>query len=244
MNTIRLALLTDIHANLAALEAVLAALEREPGLQHIYCLGDLIGIGTDTNEVLEILFARADFTSVRGNHEEGVLALVEGKPPASPPGLEEHHRWVADQLDRRYVPKLAALPRSLAVEHGGVRLFLAHYHLDAEQRFLPIDPQPTAEKLDTHYQGHPAQVVCTGHHHDGHWVISTARVYVNPGALGCGPRPVARYGLITITEHGVGIDRREVPYANRAFLDSYERRQVPGREFILERFHGNQHRRL
>jgi predicted phosphodiesterase len=187
--------------------------------------------------------ARQDFTSVMGNHEEAVFAVREGKPPALPPALAEHAHWVAAQLDRRFLPKLRALPRVLEVEHNGVRCFFAHYHLDAEQRYLPIDPQPTAEKLDAHYQGHPAHVVGTGHHHDGHWLPSPARIYVNPGALGCGPRPVARYGLITITEHGVGIDRREVPYDNRDFLASYERLQVPGREFILERFHGNQHLR-
>ena len=80
------------------------------------------------------------------------------------------------------------------------------------QQLLPIEPEPSLEKLDAHYGGHSAAAILTGHHHDGHYFQTPERLYLNPGALGCGPRPVARYALLTLGEDGIGVERREVAY--------------------------------
>ena len=234
----KIGIITDVHGNAPALRAVLADLAREDDVDCVYGAGDLIGIGPDTNEVLDLLFSLKAFSSVAGNHEDCILALVAGNPPGSPPGVEEHHQWVADSLDRRFLPQLEALPRVLAPRHGDRELFIAHYHLDAEQKLLPIDPEPTVRKLESHYAEHPAAAILTGHHHDGHYLQTPERVYLNPGALGCGPEPVARYAVLTLGEDGIGVERREVAYDRDSFFRSYEKRAVPDREFILPRFHG------
>ena len=231
----KIGFITDVHGNAAALRAVLAELAREDDLAHIYGAGDLIGIGTDTNEVLELLFGLPAFSGVAGNHEDCILALLAGAVPNSPPDMEEHHRWVAAGLDRRFVPQLQALPRFLAPHHGDLELFVAHYHLDAAQKLMPIDPEPTLEKLDSHYAEHPAAAMLTGHHHDGHFFERPGRVYLNPGALGCGTQPVARYAVLTLGKDGIGVERREVAYDWEQFLRSYHERNVAGGDLILER---------
>jgi hypothetical protein len=45
--------------------------------ERIYCLGDMIGIGPDTNEVLGLLFSRMDSSMITGNHDEAILALLK-----------------------------------------------------------------------------------------------------------------------------------------------------------------------
>jgi predicted phosphodiesterase len=50
----KIALISDIHGNSSALKAVLKKIEEDIGIEHIYWLGDLIGIGYETNEVLEL----------------------------------------------------------------------------------------------------------------------------------------------------------------------------------------------
>jgi predicted phosphodiesterase len=234
----KIAVITDVHGNAPALRAVLAELEQEDGLSHIYGVGDYIGVGPDTNEVLELLFALPTFVGIAGNHEDCILALLAGDPPGSPPGLEEHHEWVANELDRRFLPELQALPRVLSPLHGDLELFIAHYHLDTEQKLMPIDQDPTLNKLEAHYDEHHAAVVLTGHHHDGHFLERPGRVYLNPGALGCGPDPVARYAVLTLSEDGIDVQRREAAYDRESYLKVYEQRAVPDRAFILERFHG------
>lgn len=234
----KIGFITDVHGNAPALRAVLGELEREDDLQCIYGAGDLIGIGPDTNEVLDLLFSLPEFASAAGNHEDCILRLLANEPPGSPPGIEEHHRWIADELDRRYLPQLQALPRVLPPRHGDMELFIAHYHLDTEQQLMPIDQEPTLEKLETHYVEHPAAAILTGHHHDGHFFERPGRVYLNPGALGCGPGPVARYAVITLGAVGIRVERREVAYDREPFLRSYHERDVPDRDYLLERFHG------
>ena len=235
---IKVGYITDVHGNAPALRAVLAELGREDDLCHIYGGGDLIGIGPDTNEVLELLFGLPSFSSVAGNHEHCILALLTGEVPSSPPGMEEHHQWVAADLDRRILPQLQALPRFLAPRQDDAEFFIAHYHLDTEQELLPIDPEPTLAKLDAHYAEHPAAAVLTGHHHDGHFFERPGRVFLNPGALGCGRQPVARYAVLTLGEDGIDVDRREVAYDWEGLLRSYHERNVPGGTFILERVFG------
>ena len=230
----KIGFITDVHGNAPALRAVLAELAREDDLAHIYGAGDLIGIGPDTNEALEMLFGLPSFASAAGNHEDCILALLAGETPRSPPDMEAHHEWIADDLDRRFLPQLRALPRALAPRHGDRELFVAHYHLDATQNLLPIDPEPSLEKLDAHYENHPAAAVLTGHHHDGHFFARPGRVFVNPGALGCGHAPVARYAVLTLDEEGIGVERREVTYDWERFLRSYQQLEVPNRESILE----------
>lgn len=235
----KIGFITDVHGNASALRAVLAELAREDDLAHIYGGGDLIGIGPDTNEVLEMLFGLPAFASASGNHEDCILALVVGEEPNSPPGMEEHHQWIAADLDRRYLPQLQALPRFLGPRHGDVELFIAHYHLDAKQKLTGIDPYPSLKKLDAHYAGHPAAAMLTGHHHDGHLFERPGRAYVNPGALGCGLEPVARYAVITFGAESIEVERRVVPYDREPFLRSYHERNVPNRAFILEQVHGH-----
>ena len=65
----KLAIVSDIHANLAALEAVLEDIEGEK-VDKIYCLGDVIGYGPDPRECLELAL---DFPiNLLGNHEEAI----------------------------------------------------------------------------------------------------------------------------------------------------------------------------
>lgn len=75
----KIGVIADIHGNAPALKAVLNEFDLRRDIEHIYCLGDMIGIGPDTNEVLTILFARSDVSMITGNHDEAVLALQKGK---------------------------------------------------------------------------------------------------------------------------------------------------------------------
>ncbi len=63
----RQAIISDIHSNLEALEAVLRDIDNQ-NIDHIYCLGDIIGYGPNPNEVTEIIKKRK-ISSVIGNHD-------------------------------------------------------------------------------------------------------------------------------------------------------------------------------
>lgn len=71
----RTCVVSDIHANLHALEAVLEAIDGE-GADELWCLGDLVGYGPRPNECTRIVRERADVCLV-GNHDLGVLGQLD-----------------------------------------------------------------------------------------------------------------------------------------------------------------------
>jgi diadenosine tetraphosphatase ApaH/serine/threonine PP2A family protein phosphatase len=72
---LRVAVVSDIHANLHGLEAVLEAIDADPP-DELWCLGDLVGYGPRPNEVVEIVRERAHVCLV-GNHDLGVLGRLD-----------------------------------------------------------------------------------------------------------------------------------------------------------------------
>jgi predicted phosphodiesterase len=71
----RIAIFSDIHANLHALEAVLADIDRE-GVDELWCLGDVVGYGPRPNECVDLVRARADLC-LCGNHDLAVLGSID-----------------------------------------------------------------------------------------------------------------------------------------------------------------------
>jgi len=237
----KLAVMTDIHGNLPALRAVLRQIDAAGDIGRICCLGDMIGIGPDTNEVLGVLTERNDVFYTVGNHERAVLHIANGK--GCLPGHEtaySHHQWIAERLDPVYLPFLQSLPDRIEAEEEDCSLFMAHYHLQADGEFVPIDSSPNGEKLDAMYAGTDFDVVCFGHHHPVHLFRTERRTYLNPGSLGCHHQPLARYGMIRTNGGEAIVELKEASYDNRAFLQSYFDLEVPDRDFIVNVFHGNQ----
>ena len=107
----RIAILSDIHGNLVALERVLSDL-RARGVDRVVCLGDVVGYGPDPKECLDLTRAACDVI-VSGNHERGVVqpAIAMNWAPLARAGLE-HARDVLHQDD---CDALAALPMTFTM---------------------------------------------------------------------------------------------------------------------------------
>ena len=71
----RLAIISDIHSNLPALEAVLEAVEGSDA-EHVWCLGDLVGYGADPDACTRLVSERCELSLV-GNHDLAVLGEIE-----------------------------------------------------------------------------------------------------------------------------------------------------------------------
>ena len=94
----QIAIVSDIHANLEALEVVLADIKRR-GIRDIVCLGDIIGYGPNPRECLQKLMHCKAVTM--GNHEEAVLYYGEDFNPKAREAID----WTRDQLNRPDCPK-------------------------------------------------------------------------------------------------------------------------------------------
>ena len=97
----RYLVLSDLHSNLEALEAVLAV-ARTPGYERTLVLGDIVGYGADPNPVVEIQRGLPGLVAIRGNHDRVAASLEEAD------GFNEAARqsalWLAEDVLRRAAP--------------------------------------------------------------------------------------------------------------------------------------------
>jgi len=87
------AIISDIHANIQALEAVLADADAA-GAERFWCLGDVVGYGARPLECLEIVRERCGSQIIKGNHEQAVITGPEGFNPLASQAIT----WTRDSL--------------------------------------------------------------------------------------------------------------------------------------------------
>lgn len=102
----RLAIISDIHANLEALEQVLADIEAAEA-DRLVCLGDIVGYGADPSACLDLVRERADIC-VLGNHDAAVFSLTERA--FFNPNARLAVDWTAAQLSADDIAYLKGLP--------------------------------------------------------------------------------------------------------------------------------------
>ena len=160
MTAMRLALFSDIHANLQALQACMAHAHAQ-GATQLAFLGDLVGYGGSPSAVLDtVMQAVQDGAwAVRGNHDE--LAL---HPPQQVQHTgEQGAQWTHDQLAPVHTEFLDRLP--LMAQHGSVLLVHASAHQPA--RWPYVDNSIMAERSMTAAGDIDARIryVFSGHVH-------------------------------------------------------------------------------
>jgi predicted phosphodiesterase len=229
--------LTDVHANLPALEAAISAIE-VARCDEIIHLGDAIGIGPFPAETLETLLSLSSFHSVMGNHDAW---FVEGVPSELPPhmseGEAEHFRWTHAQLNPGMRAIVEAWPYSINMDISQLRITFVHYPFNEESKaFAPIAVNATPDDLDALFTGVPGDLIWYGHHHPKSDLFGRAR-YVNPGSLGCAKDGLARFAILSVKSSGdCAIDFQETPYDTAPLFRAFEERQVPERAFIQKAF--------
>lgn len=135
----RCVVITDIHGNSPALEAVLHDISQE-NVDCILCLGDMLGIGPDSNQVLKMLMdCKLPIYYVLGNHEIAVLSALRGEdPPRGHENERKHHEWIAERIDPQYIDFLSELPLQRTIQVGDRRILIQHYHLDWTMSSVPL----------------------------------------------------------------------------------------------------------
>src|SRR3990170_3672739 len=103
----RYAIISDIHANLEAFQAVLADIKKWGGADKYWHLGDVIGYGPDPHECIEAL-RRLDGICIAGNHDLAAIGKI-GTEEFNPDAAESC-RWTAKQLSSSDIAWLEKLP--------------------------------------------------------------------------------------------------------------------------------------
>lgn len=235
----RVLVLSDLHANLTALEAVLAAVEGR--WDSCVCLGDVVGYGPDPDEVTSRLRA-LNATTIRGNHDKAASALMDTSD--FNPVAKAAITWTHDKISPQNLAWLAALPQG-PMETDGV--VLVHGAFQDEDEYVFTPEQALDGLLDS-----TAAVTFFGHtHHQGGFSYQDSslevlqirpratesfaplridpgkRYLLNPGSSGQ-PRdgdPRAAFAIADLEHHVVEFWR--VPYDIAAVQERMRRARLP-----------------
>lgn len=182
----RVAFLSDIHANFPAL---CAALERVRLLraERLVVAGDIIGGGPHPVEVIRLLRERSAL-AIRGNVERKLLSL-QGRTKRQKRWLKRkttaHLAWTARQLGNAEWEWLAALPDVLHLDLGSVRVHVVHGTPQSDEEYL--FPSVTAETIRRSGVDPAARVLVCGHSHIPFTKMAAGIRVINCGSVG---RPV------------------------------------------------------
>jgi predicted phosphodiesterase len=238
----RLAVLSDIHGNLAALEAVVADLATRH-VDRVVNLGDSVSGPLLPRETAAYLQAQP-WIHLAGNHERQLLTL-------DPAAMGPSDAYAHSQLTPADLAWLTSLPPTQAV---GDELFLCHgipahdktYFLETAD---PSGMRPaTASEVDSRLGGITAAVVLCGHTHLPRSVRSSGgQLIVNPGSVGLPAftdvqpfphkvetgSPDARYAILKRTAAGWTAELLTVPYDYRPMAALAHERGRPSWEQAL-----------
>lgn len=240
----RLAILSDIHGNLPALEAVLADIQAQGAPDLYWVLGDLVAFGPWPAETLARLRALPNVAFVQGNTDRYV---VTGRRPLAPvhspedwarmPGFLEMRdgmfRWAVERLGWEDYLFLRDLPTRLELDVPGFGRVLAFHAnpLDDETNILPDTPDDQIRPL---LSGIEARMVVYGHTHRPLDRMVDGIRLVNGGSVGfpLDGIPQPGYALVDFQGNSCRVTLRRVPYDLEVVVAELERVGHPARAWL------------
>ena len=209
--------ISDVHANVLALEAALSDLKRA-GATTVVCLGDLVGYGPAPNETIDLLRSSQVMCTL-GEADERIaydFATRTTRAGVADQTLE----WTRTVIERRHVEWLRELPvqRRLDTPAGRLRWFHGSAEDPADRLNLHQDPISLTALLHRH---RCTILSCAGSHVPFFRKVASAGWVINPGSVGLSlnGEPGADYALVRVDEMGVDVrmDKVEYDFAAVAF---------------------------
>jgi predicted phosphodiesterase len=250
---VRVGLISDVHGNRHALEAVVAD-AAAVGIDRWWVLGDLVAIGPAPVATLELITNLPDVEVISGNTERYVL--TGDSPPPTPedvianPDLfalygevQRSFAWTGGALAAHgWLEWLRDLPLDLRAELPDGTTVLGVHASPGRDDGPGITPHGDTESLRHALEGAEADIVFAGHTHQ-----PTDRVVAGTRAVNLGSvsNPItddlrASYVILHADRHGHTIEHRRVAYDREAFLTSVAQSGHPGSDYIASFQRGEQ----
>lgn len=261
----RLAVISDIHGNLIALETVLADLHDSGGWDHLWMLGDVSAFGARPVECIRRIKGLVDAAEasdkkgtirlVRGNTDR---YLVTGERPRSKPAADQENldklrkgaavrdaalTWGLAKLDYDDYDFLKKLGGECDLPVPGYGVVIGYHGTPGDDEGMHIMPNTPDEEAADALLDREGRLGIGAHIHvqmdrflPGGWRA------INIGSVGMSfDQPgYAQYGIFTFESGGVEIDLRAIPYDVQAAIDDLSAVGYPSIEWTADRYHNGQ----
>ena len=211
----QIAVLSDVHGNVHALEAVLADIDAK-GVDRVYCLGDLVGYGAFPNEVIALVRERG-IPTVMGNYDEGVgFDKDECGCAYTDPEMRRlgdlSLMWSRERVTPENKAFLRGLHPQIRFEMAGKRFLLVHGSPRKINEYLYENrPDSSFERLALASE---ADVLVYGHTHLPYTKTIGGVLFVNDGSTGKPKDGDVRacYAVLDVGADGAEVSFRRVAY--------------------------------
>lgn len=231
---IQIAVISDIHANTPALEAVLKDI-RKRSITEIYCLGDLVDFAPWGNEVIEMI-QKHRIPCLLGNHDQRIAFDEPVIPLPHHSEVETAHRMVAinlskDQIKQENKKWLATLPYNIALTYkiGNKKrkILLVHAGIDSNEEYIyePDSKEWMLENLDKE----SVNILVMGHTHQSYIQAFENRLLVNCGSVGRSREQdrKATYSILVLEEEQIHAEIIKVEYDIQQVVTSIYNSDIP-----------------
>jgi predicted phosphodiesterase len=236
----RLAVFSDVHGNVEALQAVLADLEALGGADEWWCLGDLAAFGPNPAECIQAIQALPNLKVIQGNTDR---YLTTGVRPSMPTpdaetwpkyavqtlGRDQAFTWTLERLAWPEFEYLAGLKTDLSLELAGYGWAIGFHAIPGDDEGMALNPASEAHLMRDALLDREGSLAFGGHTHLamdrdlGDWRI------INPGSVGFpfDGDPRAAYALVSLEEGRLSVDLRRVDYDREAVIAKLEAADHP-----------------
>lgn len=232
----KLAVISDIHGNLFALEKVLEDIEHEK-CDNIICLGDLAMAGPEPDKTVELV-KQMDWDVVQGNTDkmivefnEDMFNALKGQIPIMANALRNDAEVISDE-NKEY---LKNLPENLEININNTPILLVHG--SPRRNNEDISPDLPLDKVEEMVEGTDARLILCGHTHlPCGYQTNSGKTVVNVGSVGrpFTEKPLSCYAIVTFDEIGFGVEHKFVEYDNVSASKTLAKRKFEGADKLAQ----------
>ena len=235
--TNKIAIFSDIHGNLQALESIIKNI-KEKRIDKVYCLGDVIGIGPNPKECLDLIINN-NIEMVLGNHE---LYFLKGIDVDNSVGNDEkaHHEWIRSQLNKTHEEYLKKCPLIITDKIEKYTVCFEHFILkDNSNDTYPFADLSIINDIgDNIIKQINADITFIGHEHNSFEINMNDKRIIDVGSSGCTKDDNTFYTLLTIDNDIIKIEKIKLKYNRKEFEDTLGNISFPDKEIIGKIFFG------
>ncbi len=216
----RYAIISDIHGNLPALEAVLQDINRAD-VDEIICLGDIANIGPHPAECLDVV-RDLNCVTIQGNHELYLLGdILPEDWPTCPTWSPV--RWSRSQLQPDHLQMIADLPFQHAVPQNGLAA-ATFVHASLYDQFLGFKAEDSEEDTAVRMNGHDGITLFCAHTHRQLYRQWSNSIIINVGSVGMplDGTPEAKYVIATRNKTGWNVEFRRLTYDVASVMAAFD----------------------
>jgi len=225
----KIAVISDIHSNILALEAVLKDIEGKQ-VDQIYCTGDLVGYAPFPNEVIELI-RQKQIPTVMGNYDDGIgfMRFICGcdYKDEKAQALGEHSiLWTKAHTSEENKEFLRNLPAEIRFTAGGKKVLMVHGSPNRLNEYITEDtPRDYARDL---IELNDADILICGHTHIPFKMVLKDKLLINVGSVGKPKHgdPLAVYAIVNFGVD-VEVEFHKVSYDFKAIANAIEQSDLP-----------------